>query len=261
MSDEKEIAIVPKRDLILEGDPQKQLEYAQKAAKALMDVVSKKAKPVIINKETYLEFPDWQTLGRFFGGTVGTEWTKPIERDGKLWGYEASAIVRREGMVIASAEAMCSRDEEKWGMRPKYEWQGQYPNKRRVKVGEELVPEFQLRSMAQTRAGAKALKNAYGWVARLAGYRDTPAEEMQGIYPEEEFDTTPIKAKAKVISTGDDTQGIAPGVNGKSNTFADETDLMCADCDKKILQAERDYSLKFYGLRLCRTHQKDHPKI
>jgi len=34
--------------------------------------------------------------------------------------------------------------------------------------------------MAQTRACAKALRNVLAWVVVLAGYRATPAEEMQG---------------------------------------------------------------------------------
>jgi len=47
-----------------------------------------------------------------------------------------------------------------------------------VKVGDEVVPWFQLASMAQTRAGAKALRNRLAWVVVLAGYKPTPAEEM-----------------------------------------------------------------------------------
>jgi hypothetical protein len=42
-------------------------------------------------------------------------------------------------------------------------------------------PEFQLRSMAQTRACAKALRNAFAWIPVLAGYEGTPAEEMDGV--------------------------------------------------------------------------------
>src|SRR5678816_2244550 len=52
------------------------------------------------------------------------------------------------------------------------------PKKERVLVGEEGVPSFQLRSMAQTRAASKALRNALAWVVVLAGYRPTPAEEL-----------------------------------------------------------------------------------
>jgi hypothetical protein len=55
-------------------------------------------------------------------------------------------------------------------------------------VGEVLVPWFQLASMAQTRAGAKALRNAFAWVVVLAGYQPTPAEEMDGV-----IDVAPMK--------------------------------------------------------------------
>jgi hypothetical protein len=42
-------------------------------------------------------------------------------------------------------------------------------------------PLYQLRSMAQTRAQAKALRGVLAWVAVLAGYNPTPAEEMDGV--------------------------------------------------------------------------------
>jgi len=112
---------------------------------------------VIINGKQYLEFGDWQTLSRFFGATVGTEWTRPIERNEAIVGYEARAIVWQHGQIISSAEASCLRDEKNWAKRD----------------------EFALKSMAQTRAGAKALRSAFGWVAELAGYSGTPAEEME----------------------------------------------------------------------------------
>jgi hypothetical protein len=35
--------------------------------------------------------------------------------------------------------------------------------------------------MAQTRASSKALRQAFAWVAVLAGYAATPAEEMDGV--------------------------------------------------------------------------------
>lgn len=147
------LAAARKRKLVLEGDPEVQLAFATKAANALMKVV----KPKKINGRDYLEFGAWQTLGRFFGSTVGTEWTKKIEREqAGFIGYEARSVVMQHGEVISSAEAMCSSDERNWKGRD----------------------EFAIRSMAQTRASAKALRNAYGWVAELAGFASTPAEEM-----------------------------------------------------------------------------------
>lgn len=35
----------------------------------------------------------------------------------------------------------------------------------------------------------------------------------------------------------------------------------CKDCGKSLTDAERDYSVKYYGIPLCREHQKAHQKI
>lgn len=142
--------------VIWEGSPDLQLEYAHKAAKALMARVAQKKRPIIINGRQYLEIGDWQTVGHFFGCSVGTDWSRPIERHGAIAGYEAKAIVYRHGVVVASAEAICMVAEKRWS----------------------TAAEYALKSMAQTRAASKALRNAVGWVVELAGYSSTPAEEM-----------------------------------------------------------------------------------
>jgi len=155
------------------------LENARTAAKALTSVIGQKKKPVIIGGEQYLEFDDWQLCGQFYGYTVRTGEAVMVEIDG-VKGAKAHAdlIDIKTGMYLGGAEAYCMRDEEKWGTRPKYEWQGEGDKRKRIKIGDEVVPWFQLASMAQTRAGAKALRNRLAWVAVLAGYRPTPAEEM-----------------------------------------------------------------------------------
>ena len=155
------------------------LQNAMVAAKALKDVISKKDKPVIINGEQYLEYEDLQTVGQFYGYTVKTGEAVFIEIDG-VKGAKAHAdlVDFKTGEIIGGAEAYCMRDEERWGTRPKYEWQGEGDNRKRIKIGDEIVPWFQLASMAQTRAGAKAFRNRLAWVVVLAGYKPTPAEEM-----------------------------------------------------------------------------------
>lgn len=159
--------------------PEETLSNASIAAKALQGVISTKKKPVIMNGEIYLEFEDLQLLGQFYGYAVRTGEAQFVEIDG-VKGAKAHAdlIEIRSGIVIGGAEAYCMRDEEKWNTRTKYEWQGTGKDARRVKVGEEIVPWFQLASMAQTRSGAKAFRNRLAWVVVLAGYKPTPAEEM-----------------------------------------------------------------------------------
>jgi len=155
------------------------LQNAMVAAKALKDVISHKPKPVILNGEQYLEFEDWQTCGQFYGYTVKTGEAVAVEVDG-VKGAKAHAdlVDFKTGEIIGGAEAYCMRDEEHWNTRPKYEWQGEGDDRKRVKIGDEIVPWFQLASMAQTRAGAKAFRNRLAWVVVLAGYKPTPAEEI-----------------------------------------------------------------------------------
>ena len=163
--------------MVMTRAPEVILNEAKIAAKALMTVVAQKKKPVIINGEQYLEFEDWQTVARFYAITVKVTRTSLVDFGG-VKGYEATAeaIRNSDGMVISSADAMCLNDEEKWSVRAKFE----YVDGQRKKTGDVPVPLFQLRSMAQTRACAKALRNVLAWVVVLAGFKPTPAEEMTG---------------------------------------------------------------------------------
>jgi len=167
--------------------PEVVLQEAQRAALALQRVVAGKKKPVIFKGEQYLEFEDWQTVGKFYGLCARTFEATPVEIFG-VKGAKARAEVvdLRTGQVVGGAEAYCMRDEENWAGKP---W-------------------FQLASMAQTRAGAKALRNVLAWVVVLAGYRPTPAEELP---------PSPAQAvKAKVIAP----QGNPGGSTGLSEKGA-----------------------------------------
>jgi len=180
MADAMQLYEEGSRDITIARDPVVVLEEAKRAAKALKDVISKKEKKVMMSGEQYLEFEDWQTVARFYGATVKVDSTEFIDC-GAAKGFLARAsVIRQDGAVISAAEAMCMNDEEKWSTRSKYEWSGPKDNRVKNKVGEEAVPLFQLRSMAQTRACAKALRNVFAWVVVLAGYAPTPAEDMTG---------------------------------------------------------------------------------
>jgi hypothetical protein len=146
-------------DLAMARAPEAVLAEAQKAAQALQKVIAGKVKPVIINGKQYLEFEDWQTIARFYGLAAMVEKTDYLEL-GKARGFTARANVVNvnTGLVVSAAEAMCMDDEE-WSR----------------KGHKELN---HLRSMAQTRACGKALRNVLGWVVVLAGYGTTPSEEM-----------------------------------------------------------------------------------
>lgn len=152
------LELVPK-DMQIARSPERVLTEAREAAKALKDVLNQKKNKFMFRGEQYLQFEDWQTLGRFYGVTARIKHTQQVSY-GESSGFEATAeAVRADGMVISAAEAMCMDDEVNW----------------------KGKPIFQIRSMAQTRACAKALRNVLSWVAVLAGYAPTPAEEMQDV--------------------------------------------------------------------------------
>ena len=192
MSDE--LAIIEGNSLSIARTPQIVLDEAREAARALKGVIDAKKRKVIISGKTYLEFEDWQTVGRFYGIAPQIVSTKPMEF-GDVHGWEAiaHAVHVPTGRVVASAESMCMSDEPRWGQRPM----------------------FQLRSMAQTRAAAKALRNALAWVVVLAGYAPTPAEEMpdemkrDGVLPAQDDFTAP-SSRGGAISNADDTSNVKP---------------------------------------------------
>jgi hypothetical protein len=186
--------------MTLVGTPDSILAEATEAANALMTVV-KKAKLAhnFGGNKDHLEFEAWQTLAKFYGESVQCVDVKFVQY-GSAQGFEATSIVKdRFGNEVSRAEAMCLNDEDKWKSKPKYGyvyickdgtkslddpgkdqiiWENKRPKKERIKIGDEPVPLFQLRSMAQTRSNAKALKNRFAWIVVLAGYSATPAEEM-----------------------------------------------------------------------------------
>ena len=206
---EKALAVVDAETVAMTtmvNPPDAVLAEAQKAAKALQGVISQKPKKIVFNDEQYLEFEDWQTLGRFYGITVGLETEPELVDIAGVKGFKSTAVAMLRGQVISRATAYCLNDEEKWRSKNKYAyayvkktgghsvedpgkdeliWEdnpfkagGKRPKKERIHLGEEAVPLFQLASMSQTRACAKAYRNVLSWVAVLAGYRPTPAEEL-----------------------------------------------------------------------------------
>lgn len=123
----------------------------------------------------------WQALGTLTGVAIGQVTSRPLDDpvdyevevkhfvkgqrgvidrvetyrvQGRSW--EARVVVVRNGATVGVGEAMCSRTEPTWARRD----------------------DFAVRSMAITRATAKAYKQAAGWIVTLAGYSSTPAEEM-----------------------------------------------------------------------------------
>ena len=197
--------------LSVDRPPDIVLAEAHRAARALQSVIDQKSDKIMMGGRQYLEFQDWQTVGHFYGVTAKEDGDPEYIEIGKDHGFLAHAVAidNHTGREVSRASAYCMTDEEKWGSRPKYVYAyvlkdgsvsveepqrnqmhwvdrddgkpGQVPEKRRTLQGEECVPLFQMASMAQTRACSKVLRNVLSWVAVLAGYSPTPAEELDGM--------------------------------------------------------------------------------
>jgi hypothetical protein len=147
------------------------VERATAVSRALMDVVRSQKLSVQIwangKSNEYLLIEAWTMLGSMVGLFPRVVWTKPLEVDGKRAGWEARVeVVTRDGSVVGAAESMCTRDEstKKRDGAVLHRWAD--------------ADEHAVRSMAQTRATSKALATCLRFVAVLAGFAGTPAEEM-----------------------------------------------------------------------------------
>lgn len=142
--------------VVLES-PETVIRAAQEQAKKLMDVVENLKLYQIIAGKKFLHVEGWQLLAAFTGMTARIEWTKPHGGQDSLSWEARATVIDQNGEIVAAGEAMCSTAEANW----------------------RTKPEFQIRSMAQTRAISKALRTKLGFIAKMAGYEATPTEEIE----------------------------------------------------------------------------------
>lgn len=133
-------------------EPNEIIAKASTAATALATVVRKQGLTVGIQGREYCKVEAWTLCGSMLGVFPVCVWTRPLEN-----GWEARVEARTmRGDIVGAAEAQCLRSEGLWAKRD----------------------DYALRSMAQTRATSKALRQPLGFVMSLAGLEATPAEEM-----------------------------------------------------------------------------------
>jgi len=143
-------------DIFRERHPAVAVQRFSEVATAIGSLIENRKLYVSIKGRKHVRIEGWQALGAPLGIFARVESSERI-RDGDRWGYEAYAVAHRMGEEISAADAECWSDEANW-------------------KGKD---DFQVRSMAQTRACAKALRLALGFVMAMAGYEACPAEEME----------------------------------------------------------------------------------
>ncbi len=154
MTTDLEVYEAPQPPATLFGtdDPGAVVAAATAAAKPLAEVVDRQRLYATISGRKHVRVEGWSLLGSMLGVFPVTVWTRKLDN-----GWEARVEARtKNGEIVGAAEAQCDRSERMWANRD----------------------EYALRSMAQTRATSKALRQPLGFVMTLAGFDATPAEEM-----------------------------------------------------------------------------------
>lgn len=142
--------------------PKEVVDNASAQAKLLMDIVEKTGCFQIISDKKYLQVEAWETIGAFNQVHAQTDKIDPIVREGDTIGYQANVLLWKNGEVVGGASMPCFFTE----------------NCCRGKEGD--AKHKACMSAAQTFATSKAYRMNYSYIAILAGYQPTPAEEMAG---------------------------------------------------------------------------------
>jgi hypothetical protein len=164
-----------------------------------------KREGLVKNGKRHIEFSEWQTVAKYYEVTVKTK-TLSIMGSGidLLVQAEGIAVHNPTGKEVGYGEGFCERREN----------------------GKGSHTLHQIASMAQTRAGSKAMKNALGWVVELAGISSTPWEEVEDLE----------EKKNKGSKNGNDKR-VKPNSNGKKKTENSEN---TKKPDKKVQKPKED---------------------
>lgn len=160
MSEEKALVIHEAKEVAvhsLDGSrtPEESVARAADEASAIMACVEDRKMYTKIQGGKHLKIEAWQMLAAYKGCLPREVETVELE-DGSFLS-KAQLIRLSDGAVLAEASMTCGdKTDGPWGNRPKYA----------------------KRSMAITRACGKVCRMTFGYIAHMAGYKTTPAEEM-----------------------------------------------------------------------------------
>lgn len=145
--------------------PDEVVANATVQSKLLMDIVIKSHCYQQIHDKKYLQVEAWETIGAFNRVHAVTESITPIKDDGQTIGYQAKVNLYKDGLVVGGAEMPAFFTE----------------NCCKGKEGD--AKHKAAMSAAQTFATSKAYRMNYSYVAILAGFEATPAEEITDVDP------------------------------------------------------------------------------
>jgi hypothetical protein len=159
------------------------VERAAEWARALMAVVDNEKSRMYAElgknpnePKKYLEVEAWQMVGMFAQAhAIAQEPTEVLDAEGRLVAYRCVAVLYQHDKIIGQGTMDCGLDS--------------FPT--RGKVGWDKNKAAM--STAQTWAISKAYRGRFGFIAKLAGYEATPADEMRQMEDKESAVLAPPK--------------------------------------------------------------------
>ena len=189
------------------NDPGEVIAAARRAAEPLVEVIRSQKLAVRIGPSEHVRVEGWTLLGSMLGVFPVCVWTRQLEN-----GWEARVEARtRTGEIVGAAESECLRSESTWKNRD----------------------DYALRSMAQTRATSKALRQPLGFVMQLAGFNPTPAEEMPAPSRARGGESKTKKMRLRIL----DLAGQADTIRGAELTLP-EIEAAFAEMDTTLEKAD-----------------------
>src|SRR3990167_7102138 len=142
--------------------PAETVAIAREQAGVLMKVVEEKHLYSVISCKNYLNAQAWETILAFNNAHPVTRFVEQLKDGDHCIGYRAQVDIYQHGELVSSGIMSCGFDE--------------YPCRGKEGMAKHRAAE----SSAQTWALSKAARQKFAWVAVLAGFEPTPAEEMSG---------------------------------------------------------------------------------
>jgi hypothetical protein len=157
MADGKEVIV---QDQGVALSPAEVVESATAQARLLMNIVNQTKCYQEISGKKYLQVEAWETIGAFNRTHAETKEITPIIKEDEIIGYAAHVQLWKDGVIVGGAIMPCYFTE----------------NCCKGKTGE--AKHKACMSAAQTFATSKAYRMNFSYVAILAGFQATPAEEI-----------------------------------------------------------------------------------
>jgi len=162
------------------------INWAQEQATALMEVVDQQNLYQSVRGKKFLQSEAWQLIGNFMHIHAIPVNVEQIVEDDRIR-FKCEVELRNDqGMIVGGGSGEAHNKEE----------------------GKTRLVENQIGSTAQTRAISKAYRNKYAFIAKLAGFEASTAEETNGngfhettpetVSPQKAAPPTPNQASSRI---------------------------------------------------------------